>query len=94
MNDENSDSIGPLASILDAARDAAAGTEVDLKTLVEAFGDRAFGPVMILCALFLMTPIGAIPRTARSLRLDYYRLCSAAFISPRDTLDAGDFAQD
>ncbi len=61
MSDNNSDNSGPLASILDAARDAAAGTEVDLKTLVEAFGERAFGPVMILCALFLMTPIGAIP---------------------------------
>ena len=61
MNDENSSSDGPLTSILDAARDAAGGTEVDLKTLVEAFGERAFGPVMILCALFLMTPLGAIP---------------------------------
>jgi len=51
----------PLQSILETARAAAGGTEVDLKTLVEAFGDRAFGPVMILCALFLMTPLGAIP---------------------------------
>lgn len=51
----------PLQKILDTASEAVAGTEVDLKTLVEAFGDRAFGPVMILCALFLMTPLGAIP---------------------------------
>jgi len=51
----------PLQSILETAREAAGGTEVDLKTLVQAFGDRAFGPVMILCALFLMTPLGAIP---------------------------------
>jgi len=51
----------PLESILDAAREAAGDSDVDLKTLVEAFGDRAFGPVMILCALFLMTPLGAIP---------------------------------
>lgn len=51
----------PLESILETARAAAGGTEVDLKALVEAFGDRAFGPVMILCALFLMTPLGAIP---------------------------------
>lgn len=56
MSDEK-----PLQTILDTARDAVDGTEVDLKALVEAFGDRAFGPVMILCALFLMTPLGAIP---------------------------------
>ncbi|MDB2437942.1 exopolysaccharide biosynthesis protein [Hellea sp.] len=56
MSDEK-----PLKSILDTATNAVDGAEVDLKTLVQAFGDRAFGPVMILCSLFLMTPLGAIP---------------------------------
>jgi len=51
----------PLEGILDRAREAAGGEQVDLKDLVQAFGDRAFGPVMILCSLFLMTPIGMIP---------------------------------
>ena len=51
----------PLESILERAREAANGEGVDLKDLVQAFGDRAFGPVMILCSLFLMTPIGIIP---------------------------------
>jgi len=51
----------PLEGILDRAREAAGGEQVDLKDLVQAFGDRAFGPVMILCSLFLMTPIGIIP---------------------------------
>ena len=51
----------PLESILDMAKEAAGGSETDLKTIVEAFGGRSFGPVMILCSLFLMTPIGAIP---------------------------------
>lgn len=51
----------PLEGILDRAREAADGEQVDLKDLVQAFGDRAFGPVMILCSLFLMTPIGMIP---------------------------------
>ena len=51
----------PLEGIMDTAREVVGGTETDLKTMVEAFGDRAFGPVMILCSLFLMTPIGAIP---------------------------------
>jgi len=56
MSDEK-----PLQAILDTASDAVDGAEVDLKTLIQAYGDRAFGPVMILCALFLMTPLGAIP---------------------------------
>lgn len=51
----------PLKSILDTATNAVDGVDIDLKTLVQAFGDRAFGPVMILCSLFLMTPLGAIP---------------------------------
>ena len=51
----------PLEGILDRAREVAGGEQVDLKDLVQAFGDRAFGPVMILCSLFLMTPIGIIP---------------------------------
>lgn len=51
----------PLEGILNRAREAADGEQVDLKDLVQAFGDRAFGPVMILCSLFLMTPIGMIP---------------------------------
>lgn len=51
----------PLEGILHRAREAAAGEQVDMKDLVQAFGDRAFGPVMILCSLFLMTPIGIIP---------------------------------
>lgn len=51
----------PLEGILDLAREAAGGGQVDMKDLVQAFGDRAFGPVMILCSLFLMTPIGIIP---------------------------------
>ncbi len=51
----------PLEDILLRAREAAGGQQVDLKDLVQAFGDRAFGPIMILCSLFLMTPIGMIP---------------------------------
>lgn len=34
---------------------------VDLKTVVEAFGNRSFGPIMVLCGLCMMTPLGAIP---------------------------------
>jgi len=37
------------------------GKSVDLKTVVESFGNRAFGPIMVLCGLCMMTPLGAIP---------------------------------
>ena len=58
---EHPSSDKPLEDILNRAREAAQGEQVDLKDLVQALGDRAFGTVMILCSLFLMTPIGMIP---------------------------------
>jgi len=52
----------PLQSVLDLIETTLDGAEsVDLKTVVEAFGNRAFGPVMVLCGLCMMTPLGAIP---------------------------------
>ncbi len=51
----------PLKGILNQVKQTAGGETVDLKTVIEAFGNRAFGPIMLLCALFLMTPLGAIP---------------------------------
>lgn len=52
----------PLQSVLDLIEVALDGEEsVDLKTVVEAFGNRAFGPIMVLCGLCMMTPLGAIP---------------------------------
>ena len=52
----------PLQSVLDQIETALDGSDsVDLKTVVEAFGNRSFGPVMVLCGLCMMTPLGAIP---------------------------------
>jgi len=52
----------PLQSVLDQVETTLDGSEsVDLKTVVEAFGNRSFGPVMVLCGLCMMTPLGAIP---------------------------------
>jgi len=52
----------PLQSVLDQVETTLDGADsVDLKTVVEAFGNRAFGPVMVLCGLCMMTPLGAIP---------------------------------
>lgn len=52
----------PLQSVLDQVETVMDGSEaVDLKTVVEAFGNRSFGPIMVLCGLCMMTPLGAIP---------------------------------
>lgn len=60
QNDNKADT--PLQSVLDQIETAMAdGQSVDLKTVVESFGNRAFGPIMVLCGLCMMTPLGAIP---------------------------------
>jgi len=51
----------PLRGILDRVEDIAGGETVDLKTVIEALGNRAFGPVLLLCGLFLLTPLGILP---------------------------------
>lgn len=52
----------PLQSVLDQVETTLDGSDsVDLKTVVEAFGNRSFGPIMVLCGLCMMTPLGAIP---------------------------------
>ncbi len=52
----------PLQSVLDQVELVLDGSDsVDLKTIVEAFGNRSFGPVMVLCGLCMITPLGAIP---------------------------------
>ncbi len=51
----------PLQSILEKVDDAVEDGETDLKSLIESFGNRAFGPILTLVGLFMMTPLGAIP---------------------------------
>ena len=51
----------PLQSILKKVDDAVENGETDLKTLIESFGNRAFGPILTLVGFFMMTPLGAIP---------------------------------
>jgi len=52
----------PLQSVLDQVAATLDGADfVDLKTVVEAFGNRSFGPIMVLCGLCMMTPLGALP---------------------------------
>ncbi len=64
MEDQNhTEGHTPLQSVLDQIESALDGADsVDLKTVVEAFGNRAFGPIMVLCGLCLLIPfIGGIP---------------------------------
>lgn len=52
----------PAQSVLNDARDIAEKQDkADLKSLLEAFGDRSFGPVLLLLSLVAMSPIGGIP---------------------------------
>ncbi len=52
----------PLQDTLNHLDDAFENAETrDLITIVEAFGERAFGPILILSGLILLTPLGAIP---------------------------------
>lgn len=61
-NEAGSQADTPLQSVLDLIETSLDGADsVDLKTVVEAFGNRAFGPIMVLCGLCMMTPLGALP---------------------------------
>lgn len=52
----------PLQSVMDQIAITLEGSaSVDLKTVVEAFGNRAFGPIMVLCGLCMLTPLGGLP---------------------------------
>jgi hypothetical protein len=60
-NEDVSQTDAPLRSILRQVQKTARGETVDLKTVIEAFGNRAFGPILLLCSLFLLTPLGILP---------------------------------
>jgi len=52
----------PLQSVFTQIEDSLDGADsVDLKTVVDSFGNRAFGPIMVLCGLCMMTPLGILP---------------------------------
>jgi len=51
----------PLMGLLARVEDIAGGETVDMKTIIEALGNRSFGPVLLLCGLFLLTPLGMLP---------------------------------
>lgn len=58
---EKEQSNAPLMGLLARVEDIADGGTVDMKTVIEALGNRSFGPVLLLCGLFLLTPLGMLP---------------------------------
>ena len=51
----------PLQGVLAHVLSEMDGEDSNLRDIVIPLGHRAFGPVMVLCGLFLMTPLGATP---------------------------------
>ena len=51
----------PLQSVLSKVDEVSKGQDTDLRSVIEAFGDRAFGPVLVMCGVILLTPVGAVP---------------------------------
>ena len=51
----------PLQGVLALVLSEMDETDSNLRDIVASMGHRAFGPVMVLCGLFLMTPLGALP---------------------------------
>ena len=51
----------PLQGVLAHVLSEMNGQDSNLQDLVASLGHRAFGPVMVLCGLFLCTPLGALP---------------------------------
>lgn len=51
----------PLQGVLAHVLSEMDGADSNLRDIIASMGHRAFGPVMVLCGLFLMTPLGIIP---------------------------------
>ena len=51
----------PLQGVLSHVLAEMDGEDSNLQDIVASMGHRAFGPVMVLCGLFLCTPLGALP---------------------------------
>lgn len=51
----------PLQGVLAHVLGEMDGADSNLRDIIASMGHRAFGPVMVLCGLFLMTPLGMIP---------------------------------
>jgi hypothetical protein len=66
----------PLQGVLAHVLSEMDGEDSNLQDIVISLGHRAFGPVMVLCGLFLMTPLGAIPGLPAAFGLIMLSPCS------------------
>ena len=51
----------PLESVLHKLDDAVVDDHASLDGILNEFGDRSFGPILTLCGVIMITPLGAIP---------------------------------
>ena len=58
---DTSDADAPLQGVLAHVLSQMDGRDGNLRDIVQSLGHRAFGPVMVLCGLFLCTPLGILP---------------------------------
>jgi hypothetical protein len=66
-----------LSSILETIRAASVDEgDVDVQSLVEAFGPRAFGPLLVAPAALIISPVGAIPGVPAFLSAFIVLICA------------------
>lgn len=58
------DEEGPLEAVVDDAIDAADHGRICVQDLLDAWGDRSYGPLFVIIGFVAATPISAIPPTA------------------------------
>lgn len=51
----------PLEDLLDEAIEASHGGKISLADLLEHYGTRSFGPILVILSLVIISPIGGIP---------------------------------
>ncbi len=61
LNAETTKEPQRLPDILDRLAESADGSQVSLEQLLDAFGRRSFGPMLLVPALIALLPTGAIP---------------------------------
>lgn len=51
----------PLEAVLDTAIEEAERGNVEVGELLDTFGHRSFGPVLMIFGIFIMSPVGMVP---------------------------------
>ncbi|ACT59714.1 exopolysaccharide biosynthesis protein [Hirschia baltica] len=80
----------PFRSVLDDIENKSDKSDTNLKSLIEAFGAKSFGPVLTLIGLLALSPFGAIPGVPVGLAIVTI-LIAGQIILGRDHLWLPDF---